>query len=54
VSLRGPPCALGVSGIPYGEVRDRQRMRDQPENLSKLGMWVTEYGADFDVALVRY
>jgi hypothetical protein len=22
VSLRGPPCALGVSGIPYGEVRD--------------------------------
>jgi hypothetical protein len=23
VSLRGPPCALGVSGIPYGEVRDR-------------------------------
>jgi hypothetical protein len=23
VSLRGPPCALGVSGIPYGEVRDK-------------------------------
>ena len=22
VSLRGPPCAQGVSGIPYGEVRD--------------------------------
>jgi hypothetical protein len=22
VSLRGPPCAHGVSGIPYGEVRD--------------------------------
>jgi hypothetical protein len=22
VSLRGPPCALGVSGIPFGEVRD--------------------------------
>jgi hypothetical protein len=22
VSLRGPPCALDVLGIPYGEVRD--------------------------------
>jgi hypothetical protein len=22
-SLRGPPCAHGVSGIPFGEVRDR-------------------------------
>src|SRR5579872_3821578 len=22
VSLRGPPCAQGVSGTPYGEVRD--------------------------------
>jgi hypothetical protein len=22
VSLRGPPCAHGVSGIPFGEVRD--------------------------------
>jgi hypothetical protein len=27
VSLRGPPCALGVSGIPYGEVRDRNVVR---------------------------
>jgi hypothetical protein len=26
VSLRGPPCALGVSGIPYGEVRDSYLM----------------------------
>src|ERR1700738_5119253 len=23
VSLRGPPCAHGVSGTPYGEVRDK-------------------------------
>src|ERR1700737_2742336 len=23
VSLRGPPCAHGVSGTPHGEVRDR-------------------------------
>jgi hypothetical protein len=23
VSLRSPPCAHGVSGIPYGEVRDK-------------------------------
>jgi len=26
VSLRGPPCAFGVSGIPYGEVRDRAQV----------------------------
>jgi hypothetical protein len=26
VSLRGSPCALGVSGIPYGEVRDNHHL----------------------------
>ena len=28
MSLRGPLCALGVSGIPYGEVRDNQLAPD--------------------------
>jgi hypothetical protein len=38
---------------PKRHCRIRQRLGDQPENLRKLGMCVIEYGADFDVALVR-
>jgi hypothetical protein len=40
VSLRGPPCALGVSGIPFGEVRD---------NTTIWHMWTKNLrGMDFN------
>src|SRR5450631_3933704 len=38
VSLRGPPCAHGVSGTPHGEVRDTFGCWSRTKGLRSLGL----------------
>src|ERR1700737_2800654 len=40
VSLRGPPCAHGVSGTPHGELHDSKRVR----RLRRCGTRIQESG----------
>jgi hypothetical protein len=49
VSLRGPPCAFGVSNIPFGEVRDRMGIMNsitlRSLGFQKFPRWNPSFGS---------